>query len=659
MSVSLKGATWLGLFVCLSCITSIRCMEDEALLLDEKDFCTVPGAANVRACEWVVEQLLDQDPSLSYDFFCSNEEDCESQNVEGEVLDWYPGGCNGPKIRNKECGCCVFVPDAAPGIPTDLEATQVTSSSAMIMWTDGTEGRPMETYTVRCFSEEPDDCTSNDFVAEVTGIPRGIEEATVTGLDPETLYACFVLAVNSFEPDGICSDGLDLTTISLPDVRLTLILEVDDCAAFTQVAVIEAYCEAFVEEAGFPSETVCLSEESSCTEVGNDRRRLLNGQFEATIVLAGNFDGQDQEQIEMTANAVLGDETRLSNVQDAAVILLNDRGTEELAASLEGTNVAGGTTAVEDATPECITSEDCDGTPTRPVCVSNFCVGCGPIERPPVRGSCPEEDTLCQLDGSCLPTFPPTTLFEVDTLLDDCVGATFLDWCKLDERASGITRITSNVPAGGPDSALETTTTCDNADKASAFGVYAPVGLFNGITFEAFVETLDTLGFEFYKSRDGGCGTGNEESAPRLEVVVSGPVGGETSTTSFTLEPTFSLEFGNGPVTNDEWIQISSGPDDGSGLDNCNENVGGLGFYTTGYSSLFGFSGFFLDFRCSLTSWIQTLKDEGFDSFVEEGKIVGLTFSLGSFNAGVEGYVNGLNVKTTDFDWTWTFVANN
>ena len=657
MNAFAKGIPWLAFLLCLSHLACFHCAEEEALLLEDKDFCTVPGAADVKACDWIVEQLEDQNPGISYNFFCSKEEDCDSEFVEGEVVDWFSGGCNGPKIINKLCGCCVFKRNVAPGPPTNLAASEVTTSSATITWTDGAMGFPLETYAVRCFEEEPEDCRSPEFAVEATGIPRGVEEVTLSDLDPNTEYSCFVLAVNSVAPDGICSDALAVTTLPLQNFKLALVLTVDNCDAFGEPAVVEAYCEAFIEEAGFPEETACLTEESSCVEVVIGRRRLLVEEFEATIVLAGDFEGQDQEEVEAAANAVLDDEVRFSNVQSAAIVLLTDRGTEDLADALGNTNIADATSSAEDADPECTTSDDC-GDPLAPVCRSGFCVACGPIQGPAVQGSCPEAGTLCQIDGSCLPILPTTASFEVDVLLDDCAGARFLDWCKLDERENGVTRITSNVPMGGPDSALETTTTCDNADKASGFGVFAPVGLFNGITFEEFVENLDTLGYELFKSRDTGCTLGNEESAPRLEIVVNGPVGQERRTTSFTLEPTYTVEFNNGPVTNNEWIEISSGPDDGTVSSDCtSDETGSLGFYTTGFSSVFGFTGFFLDFRCSLSSWIETLKNEGFSSFVEEGTIVGLTFSLGSFNAGVEGYVNGLHVKTDVFDWTWTFVA--
>uniref|UniRef100_A0A7S3UFP8 Fibronectin type-III domain-containing protein n=2 Tax=Picocystis salinarum TaxID=88271 RepID=A0A7S3UFP8_9CHLO len=400
-----KGMTWLALLLLLSQWVCINCVEEEALLLDDKDFCTVPGAADVSACDWIVDQLEDQNPDLTYDFFCSKKKDCDSQFVEGEVVDWFFGGCNGPKIVNRLCGCCVFTPqpvpppvqpfrlrlalavanceafdelavveafceafieeasfpddtvcltedagcaeltrkrhllqngpgaeaiivlggtfegltedDAvstaddiltdegrlgsvndkavellnergttelaqqlvdnpvtggsstaeeaegpectrsedcqepsapvcvsnfcvacapiaappvqgncpegelcaldgacmmpmSPGLPTNLAFSEVTTTSATITWNDGTMGFPLETYTVRCFEEEPEDCSSTDFATEVTGIPRGTEEATVVGLEANTEYLCFVIAINAVEPEGVCSNPLSV-----------------------------------------------------------------------------------------------------------------------------------------------------------------------------------------------------------------------------------------------------------------------------------------------------------------------------------------------------------------------------------------------------------------------------------------------------------------
>ena len=400
-----NGAIWSILLTFLGCLSRICCEEEAFFLDDPVDFCGVPGTANVRACRFIIGELEDQNPTLDFDFVCSRKEDCENGSLEGQVVGWYPGGCNGPKIKNKLCGCCVFIPmpeDVAPGIPTNLQEISATSSSVTLAWEDGSRGVPVETYTVRCFDSEPEDCTSTDFVSEVTGIARGIEEATVPDLAPNSAYNCFVLAVNRVEPNGVCSTALVVSTPPLPDFRLRIVLSVDSCTAFEQTAVIEAFCEAFIDEAGFPTDTACLADESSCTEVLNNRRRLLGEEFEATIVLGGNFDGADEEEIEATANSVLSSEARLSDVKSAAVVLLNDRGTEDLADDLEQTTIKGGTSSAEDAPPECSTSEDCQESATRPVCTSDFCVACGPIQRPAAEGSCPGE-TFCRLDGSCTP----------------------------------------------------------------------------------------------------------------------------------------------------------------------------------------------------------------------------------------------------------------
>eukprot|EP00963_Diacronema_lutheri_P001207 scaffold76_cov363-Pavlova_lutheri.AAC.19 len=398
-----RRATWSVLLLFICCLATVSCVEEAFLLDDPVDFCGVPGTANVRACNYIVGELEDQNPSLDFDFVCSREEDCKDGILDGQVVDWYPSGCNGPKIKNKLCGCCVFIPmpeDIAPGAPTNLEESSVTSSSVTLTWEDGTRGIPVETYAVRCFDTEPMDCRSDDFAAEVTDIPRGTEIATVLGLEADSEYTCFVLAMNAAEPEGVCSDAVEVTTLPLPDFRLRIALEVDRCDAFEATAGIAAFCEAFIGEAGFPTDTACLTEESSCSEVLNDRRRLLNGQFEATIVLAGNFDGQDKEQVEETANAVLSDETRLTAVQTAAVIVLNERGTEDLADALGETTFTGGTSSAEDAAPECTTSEDCEASSTQPICSSDFCVACRPIQRPAAQGSC-QDGAFCRLDGSC------------------------------------------------------------------------------------------------------------------------------------------------------------------------------------------------------------------------------------------------------------------
>ena len=594
-------------------------------------------------------------------------------------------------------GACL-APDA-PGPPGGLAALDVRPDRLRIAWTFGARGFPQETYTVKCvpFGE---DCEFEAEGSPATGISRtdaAGADATTSQLTPGTEYSCFVVAINA--AGEICSSALDVATSPAQptEVKAEVIGVSSVTLAWTDGTPAGDLEETF--------EVTCVARGATCNAPaqGTTETGIARGTQEGTVtdladatsftcfVVARNdagatcslglnvTTGEDQCQPQ-SIPAVRGDcptgefcrEGGSCSVDqcDAAddcsgtEPICDDDNTcvecsDQQAPAVQGNCPEGQFCRVDGScsADQCTSSDDCGGT--EPICNGdNTCVECSDQQIPAVQSNCPD-GTLCRTDGSCLPNLQPSETFEVDVLLDDCTGARFLDWCKLDERENGVTRITSNVPVGGPDSALETTTTCDTADKASGFGVFAPVGLFNGITFEEFVESLDTLGYELFKSSDAGCDSANEESAPRLEIVVNGPVGQERRTTSFTLEPTYTMEFNNGPVTNNEWIEISSGPDDGSGVVNCNNSPGGLGFYTTGYSSVFGFTGFFLDFRCSLSSWIETLKNEGFSSFVEEGTIVGLTFSLGSFNAGVEGYVNGLHVKTNVFDWTWTFVATN
>ena len=158
-----KEVTWLVLLLLVSQWTCFWCMEEEALLLDDKEFCVVPGAADVSTCEWIVEQLKDQSPDLTYDFFCSKEKDCDSQFVEGEVVDWFFGGCNGPKIVNRLCGCCVFKPEPSTSLfSLDANGITVRCPDAAIGATGEVQGT---TYTKRTRDQITDEnaattCTS-------------------------------------------------------------------------------------------------------------------------------------------------------------------------------------------------------------------------------------------------------------------------------------------------------------------------------------------------------------------------------------------------------------------------------------------------------------------------------------------------------------------
>eukprot|EP00894_Picocystis_sp_ML_P000277 jgi/Pico_ML_1/50794/g1939.t1 len=176
-----KGMTWLALLLLLSQWACICCVEEEALLLDNKDFCTVPGAADVGACQWIVEQLEDQNPDLTYDFFCSKEKDCESQFVEGEVVDWFSGGCNGPKIVNRLCGCCVFKPmPTTPLFFLDANGVTVRCPDAAIGATGVVQGT---TYTKRTRDQITDEnaattCTSG--IEDMSALFAGTSEMPST-----------------------------------------------------------------------------------------------------------------------------------------------------------------------------------------------------------------------------------------------------------------------------------------------------------------------------------------------------------------------------------------------------------------------------------------------------------------------------------------------
>ena len=158
-----KGMTWLAILLLLSQWACIHCVEEEALLLDEKDQCTVPGAADVSGCDWIVEQLEEQNPGSTFDFFCSKEKDCNSQFAEGEVVDWFFGGCNGPKIVNRLCGCCVFKPEPSTSLfSLDANGITVRCPDAAIGATGEVQGT---TYTKRTRDQITDEnaattCTS-------------------------------------------------------------------------------------------------------------------------------------------------------------------------------------------------------------------------------------------------------------------------------------------------------------------------------------------------------------------------------------------------------------------------------------------------------------------------------------------------------------------
>lgn len=92
-------------------------------------------------------------------------------------------------------------PNTNPGIPTNVVQAGNTADSVTITWTDGSPGNPVETYKVLCMMY-PDGCNATP-LKEVLNIPRGTQQAVVTGLLPSTLYSCFVVANNG--ANDVCS----------------------------------------------------------------------------------------------------------------------------------------------------------------------------------------------------------------------------------------------------------------------------------------------------------------------------------------------------------------------------------------------------------------------------------------------------------------------
>eukprot|EP00963_Diacronema_lutheri_P008696 scaffold770_cov362-Pavlova_lutheri.AAC.20 len=201
MSATAKGTTWLAALLLLCHLDCLWCVE-EAFLLDQ-DRCDVKGAEDVRACNWIVEQLEDQNPTLTYDFFCSKEEDCDSQVAEGEVVDWYPEGCNAYKLKDKLCGCCVFT-SAPPPVPPpwcpltavndgitcanfEVQAPPGGMGQQALVCAGGVPACKIEEEGNNLVPEDPDrdDCGFDDLSAEC--IDSDCREATISGLPDNTV----------------------------------------------------------------------------------------------------------------------------------------------------------------------------------------------------------------------------------------------------------------------------------------------------------------------------------------------------------------------------------------------------------------------------------------------------------------------------------------
>jgi hypothetical protein len=103
-----------------------------------------------------------------------------------------------------------------PGKPTNLQTSDITSSSWTATWTPGTVGIPQETYTLKCYTADITDCSASDPASIKSGIPRSEASGTLDNLTSSTVYNCFVVAVNGDVP--VCSDMKEISTLSnVPD----------------------------------------------------------------------------------------------------------------------------------------------------------------------------------------------------------------------------------------------------------------------------------------------------------------------------------------------------------------------------------------------------------------------------------------------------------
>ena len=102
---------------------------------------------------------------------------------------------NASQVSVVSASLAPVVSSAIPGPPGFLSADSITATSVVISWLDGKVGTPEETYTVTCVPSSISTCA--DPGVSITGIPRGNETVTVSGLSPNTTYSCWVKAVNS------------------------------------------------------------------------------------------------------------------------------------------------------------------------------------------------------------------------------------------------------------------------------------------------------------------------------------------------------------------------------------------------------------------------------------------------------------------------------
>jgi hypothetical protein len=82
-----------------------------------------------------------------------------------------------------------------PTAPTAVTKGAVTARSIVVGWADSAApADPAETYTAKCVAKGA--VAGAAAIGQAAGIARGVNTATVGGLDPLTDYSCYVLASN-------------------------------------------------------------------------------------------------------------------------------------------------------------------------------------------------------------------------------------------------------------------------------------------------------------------------------------------------------------------------------------------------------------------------------------------------------------------------------
>jgi len=121
--------------------------------------------------------------------------------------------------------------DRLPGKPGSLQLVSVGTVNLSIGWDDGDRGIPHERYVVSCGVSGSSSCQSSSNVKS-NEVDRGVQSAEVDGLQSNTMYDCWVQAINAL--GVVCSDSsVQATTYLLPGAPSKLSSCQDDTTSAT------------------------------------------------------------------------------------------------------------------------------------------------------------------------------------------------------------------------------------------------------------------------------------------------------------------------------------------------------------------------------------------------------------------------------------------